>query len=71
MFELGKYDGKLPDIYPYLRNPKPEIRTKLLRVLGDVGEADARPYIQPLTEDPNMDVMQEAVSALRKLMPSQ
>ena len=71
LFELGKYDGKLSEMYPYLRNPKAEIRTKLLRVLGDVGEAEARPYIQPLTEDPNMDVMQEAVSALRKLTPSQ
>jgi HEAT repeat protein len=71
LFELGKYDGKLGEMYPYLRNPNAKIRTKLLRVLGEVGEAEARPYIQPLTEDPNMDVMQEAVSALRKLTPSQ
>ena len=70
LFELGKYDGKLADMYPYLRSPKPEIRAKLVRVLGEIGEAEAQPYIQPLTEDPNMDVMEEAVEALRNLNPS-
>ena len=70
LFELGKYDGKLADMYPYLRSPRPEIRAKLVRVLGEIGEAEAQPYIQPLTEDPNMDVMEEAVEALRNLNPN-
>ena len=69
LFELGKYDGKLGDIYPHLRNPEAKIRAKLLRVLGKIGAAESRPYIEPLTDDPDMEVMQEAVEALRELAP--
>jgi len=70
LFELGKYHRKLADLYPYLRSPKPEIRVRLVRVLGEIGEAEAQPHIQPLTEDSNMDVMEEALEALRNLNPS-
>jgi HEAT repeat protein len=56
-------------LFPYLRNPKPEIRVALLGVLGQIGREEARPYIQPLTRDGNAEVEQAAVDALRLLNP--
>lgn len=69
LFELGSYEGKLSELYPHLRNPNSDIRSKLVRVLGNIGQPEARPYIQPLTEDPDRDVVEAAVDALRKLTP--
>lgn len=69
LFELGKYEGRLDDIFPHLRNPKADIRAKLLRVVGQVGDPAARPYIEPLIEDSNSEVVEEAVAALRRLTP--
>ena len=69
LFELGRYEGRLEAIFPLMRNPKAEIRAKLVRVLGEIGDPAARPYIEPLIEDPNSDVVEEAVAALRKLTP--
>ena len=69
LFELGRYEGRLEAIFPLLRNPKAEIRAKLVRVLGEIGDSAARPYIEPLIEDPDSDVVEEAVAALRKLTP--
>lgn len=67
LFELGRYEGKLADLYPYLRNPDPDIRARLLGVMGRIGLPEARPYVQPLTQDPNNRVVEAAVEALRRL----
>ena len=69
LIELGRYEGKLGDMFPHLRNPDPDIRAKLLSVLGRVGSVDARPYIEPLTRDQDTRVMEAAVDALRRLNP--
>ena len=69
LFELGAYEGHLSQIYPHLGNPDSDIRVKLLRVLGNIGDPEARPYIQPLTEDRDTDVVAAAVEALRRLTP--
>lgn len=69
LFELGRYEGKLRVMFPHLRNPKPKVRAALLEVLGRIGSEEARPYIQPLTQDGNTEVMQAAVDALRGLNP--
>jgi HEAT repeat protein len=69
LFELGRYEGRLGEFYPHLRNPDADIRAKLVRVVGQIGMPEARPYIQPLTQDSNLDVAEAAVEALRSLAP--
>ena len=69
LFELGRYEGRLEELYPHLRNPDADIRAKLLSVVGRIGSPESRPYIQPLTQDPNTDVAEAAVEALRSLAP--
>ncbi len=69
LFELGRYEGRLGELYPHLRNPDADIRAKLVRVVGRIGMSEARPYIQPLTQDRNLDVAEAAVNALRSLAP--
>ncbi len=69
LFELGRYEGRLEELYPHLRNPDADIRSKLLRVVGQIGLPEARPYVQPLTQDSNTDVAEAAVEALRNLAP--
>ena len=67
LVELGRYEGKLPELYPHLRNPNADIRARLVRVVGWIGMTEARPYIQPLTQDRDDDVAEAAVEALRNL----
>jgi len=67
LFELGRYEGRLNDLFPHLRNSDPDIRAKLLGVMGRIGMPEARPYVQPLTQDPNTRVMEAAVEAMRRL----
>jgi HEAT repeat protein len=69
LFELGRYEGRLEEFYPHLRNPDADIRAKLLGVVGRIGSPESRPYIQPLTQDSNTDVAEAAVEALRSLAP--
>ena len=71
LYELSKYDGLLRDLYGYLESPNPKVRTKLLKVIGDVADPTSRPHIEPLTRDDNLDVAREAVAALRKLNRAQ
>lgn len=68
LYELGRFEGQIELIYPHLRNPDPDIRERLLGVLGRVGNPDSRPYIQPLTQDRNADVAAAAVAALRQMV---
>jgi HEAT repeat protein len=67
LFELGRYEGKLDLLFPHLRNPDTDIRARLLGVMGRIGSPESRPYVQPLTQDPNTRVMEAAVEAMRRL----
>jgi HEAT repeat protein len=67
LFELGKFDGKLTELYRYLRSPNPKVRGGIARVIGNIGDATSSDQIRPLTEDANVEVVREAVAALRKL----
>lgn len=67
LYELGRFEGRLEDLHPHLRNSDADIRERLVRVIGDIGNPSSRPYIQPLTEDRDRDVAAAAVEALRRL----
>jgi HEAT repeat protein len=67
IFELGKYGGKLSELHRYLRSSNPRVRAGMARIVGNVGDPSSADQIRPLTDDPNTDVVREAVSALRKL----
>ncbi|HZI51201.1 MAG TPA: HEAT repeat domain-containing protein [Terriglobia bacterium] len=70
LFELGKYEGKLPELHRYLRSSSPRIRAKMAYVLGNIGDPSSRPLIEALTKDQDPEVSAEAVIALRKLTPA-
>jgi HEAT repeat protein len=67
LYELGKYDGKMNELYRYLRSENPRVRAGMVRVIGNIGEPTSAEQIRRLTDDPNTDVVREAVAALRKL----
>ncbi len=67
IYELGKFDGKLPELHRYLRSENSRIRASMARIVGNVGDPSSRPLIQQLTMDPDSDVVHEALAALRKL----
>jgi HEAT repeat protein len=67
LVELGKFDGKLNELYRYLRSTNPKVRAKMVNVIGEIGDPSSREQIQMMTNDPNVDVVREAVAALRKL----
>src|SRR5262249_21689817 len=67
VFELGKYDGKLDEIYRYLRSSNPKVRAGIVRIIGNIGNPASVAEVRALTEDPNTEVVREAVAALRKL----
>jgi hypothetical protein len=39
----------------------------MIRVIADIGDPASREQIQPLTDDPDVTVVREAVAALRRL----
>jgi HEAT repeat protein len=67
LYELGKFEGKLPELHRYLRSTNPKVRAGMVRVLADIGDTSSRDQIQPLTQDADIDVVREAVAALRRL----
>jgi len=67
LYELGKYDGKLNELYRYLRSTDPKVRAGIARIIGNIGDPASVDQIRPLRDDPNADVVREAVNALRKL----
>lgn len=67
LVELGKFDGKLNELYRYLRSTNPKVRAQMVNVIGEIGDPASRSQIQAMTNDPNVDVVREAVAALRKL----
>jgi len=67
LYELGKYNGELNELYRYLRSTNPKVRAGMVRVIGNIGDPASRDQVRALSEDPNTDVVREAVGALRKL----
>jgi HEAT repeat protein len=67
LYELGKYDGQLNELYRYLKSMDPKVRAGLARIIGNIGDPASAPQIRALTDDPNTEVVREAVAALRKL----
>ena len=67
LFELGKFDGKLNELYRYIRSNNPKVRARMVRVIGKIGDPSSSDQIRALTDDPNTEVVREAVAALRKL----
>jgi HEAT repeat protein len=67
LVELGKFDGKVPELHRYLRSTNPKVRAKMIKVLAEIGDPSSREQIQALTNDPNIDVAREAVAALRRM----
>jgi HEAT repeat protein len=66
LFELGKYEGRLADLHPYLKSANPKVRAGMVRVLAAIGDPSSRPPIQGLTTDSNDEVVREALAALRR-----
>jgi HEAT repeat protein len=67
LFELGKYDGQMNELYRYLRSTNPKVRAGMAKVIGNIGDPASSAQIRPLTEDSDVEVVREAVAALRKL----
>jgi HEAT repeat protein len=67
LVELGKFDNKLSELYRYLQSTNPKVRAKMVNVIGEIGDPSSRDQIQSLTNDPDVGVAREAVTALRKL----
>jgi len=67
IFELGTSGGKLPELHRYLRSGNPKVRAAMVRIVGNIGDPSSAEQIRPLTDDPNTDVVREAVAALRRL----
>jgi HEAT repeat protein len=67
LYELGKYDGQMSELYRYLRSSNPKVRAGMAKVIGNIGDPAASAQIRPLTEDSDVEVVREAVAALRKL----
>jgi HEAT repeat protein len=67
LYELGKFEGKLPELHRYLRSSNPRVRARMARVVGNIGDPSSREPIQALTQDDNVEVLREATTALRKL----
>jgi HEAT repeat protein len=70
VLELGKFEGKLPELHRYLKSSNPRIRARLAKIVGDIGDPSSRPWIEELTMDKDPEVVSEAIAALRKLTPA-
>jgi len=67
LYELGKFDGQMNELYRYLKSSNPKVRAGMAKVIGNIGDPTALAQIRPLTEDSDTEVVREAVAALRKL----
>jgi HEAT repeat protein len=61
----------LPDLYPYLADPDPEIRASLADVIAIIGDAEAIGRLTPLINDPSPRVADRANRAVEKLRRAQ
>jgi HEAT repeat protein len=69
LLEMGS--DVLPDIYPYLADPDPEVRAALCDVIALIGDADAITRLTPLVSDPSPKVADRANRAIEKLRRGQ
>jgi bilin biosynthesis protein len=67
LFELGKFDGQMNELYRYLRSENPRVRAGVVKVIGNIGDPSSADQVRALTSDPNTQVAREAVVALRKV----
>jgi HEAT repeat protein len=67
LYELGTFGGKLNELHRYLRSSNPRVRASVVRIVGNIGNPSSADQIRPLADDPNTEVVREAVAALRKL----
>jgi HEAT repeat protein len=67
LFELGKFDGQLNELYRYLHSTDPKVRAGVVRILGNIGDPSSSDQVRALTDDSNTEVVREAVAALRKI----
>jgi HEAT repeat protein len=70
VFELGKFEGKLPELHRYLKSGNSKVRAKMVKIVGNIGDPSSRALIEELTKDKDSDVAGEAIVALRKLTPA-
>jgi HEAT repeat protein len=70
VFELGKFEGKLPEIHRYFRSNNTKVRARMAKIAGDIGDPSSRALIEELTKDKDSEVAGEAIIALRKLTPA-
>lgn len=69
LLEMGS--EVLPDLYPYLGDPDPEIRAALCDVIALIGDVDAVARLTPLINDPSPKVADRANRAVEKLRRGQ
>ena len=67
LYELGKFEGKMSELHRYLRSENPRVRAGMARVIGNIGDPGSSEHLQALTDDGDIEVVREAVAALRKL----
>jgi HEAT repeat protein len=70
VFELGKFEGKLPEIHRYLKSNNSKVRAKMAKIVGNIGDPSSRALIEEMTKDRDSEVAGEAIMALRKLTPA-
>jgi HEAT repeat protein len=69
LLEMGS--EVLPDLYPYLGDPDPEVRAALCDVIALMGDVDAVARLTPLINDPSPKVADRANRAVEKLRRGQ
>jgi HEAT repeat protein len=69
LLEMGS--DVLPDLYPYLGDPDPEVRAALCDVMALIGDADAVARLTPLINDPSPKVADRANRAVEKIRRGQ
>src|SRR4029077_879098 len=62
LYELGKYDGKLSELYRFLKRSDPKLRAGVARIVGNIGDPASAEQIRPLRDDSNAEVVNEAVA---------
>jgi HEAT repeat protein len=65
LLEMGR--DLLPDLYPYLNDPEPEVRAALADVMAQIGDPAAIERLTPLISDPSTKVADRANRAVERL----
>jgi HEAT repeat protein len=69
LLEMGS--DVLPDLYPYLGDPDPEVRAVLCDVMALIGDVEAVARLTPLINDPSPKVADRANRAVERLRRGQ